>query len=83
MNDQIVVEPEIAEGVVYGVRNEALARRRRFMLRVHLGRALLVLAVLGGWQYFGPRIGEMVASSPLQVVAALRELARSGALAGG
>ena len=80
MNDQIVVEPEIADGVVYGVRNEALARRRRFMLRVHLGRALLVLAVLGGWQYFGPRIGEMVASSPLEVVAALRELARTGAL---
>ncbi|MGH7042020.1 MAG: ABC transporter permease [Acetobacteraceae bacterium] len=73
-------DPETEEGVVYGVVDTSVAKHRRFMLLVYLGRVLLVLTVLCSWQYFGPRVGELVASSPLEVLASLRGLAASGAL---
>lgn len=80
MTDTTVLAPAEAEGIEHGVPDTEATGRRHFLLMVYFGRTLLVLAVLAGWQYFGPRIGEMVASSPSEVLQALRALARSGAL---
>lgn len=70
----------LAEGVVRGTDEAAERRGRRARVALHASRLLLLLIVLGAWQYFGPRVGEIVASSPVQVFRALVALARSGAL---
>ncbi len=70
----------LAEGVVRGTDEAAERRGRRARVALHASRLLLLLIVLGAWQYFGPRVGEIVASSPAQVFQALVALARSGAL---
>jgi len=70
----------LAEGVVRGIDEAAARRGRRARLALHGSRLLLLLVVLGAWQFFGPRVGEIVASSPVQVFQALVALARSGAL---
>jgi len=74
------VRLELAEGVVRGVDQEAERKGRRARLLLHGGRLGLLLVSLGAWQYFGPRLGQIVASSPVQVFQALVDLARSGAL---
>lgn len=67
--------------VVHGVENPHEARRRRRSLAVNAGRVLLVVVVLGAWQYFGPKIGKVTASSPTDVYDAFRTWASSGQLA--
>lgn len=66
--------------VTTGVENpeERAARRRK--IQVWAGRALLLIAIIGSWQYFGPKIGQITASSPLALFHALREFEGSGAL---
>jgi NitT/TauT family transport system permease protein len=80
ITEPAVAPVESADGVLRGVRDPAVGRRRRQRLLIYLGRILLVGVVLAAWQYFGPRVGELVASSPLHVYASLRGLAASGAL---
>jgi NitT/TauT family transport system permease protein len=70
----------LAEGVVRGIDEAAERRGRRARAALHLSRLLLLIVVLGAWQFFGPRLGEIVASSPAAVFQALVDLARSGAL---
>ncbi|MGH7102584.1 MAG: ABC transporter permease [Acetobacteraceae bacterium] len=74
------VEPDITEGVVRGVEDEEAPLRRRARLWLYFGRVVLLVVVFGAWQYFGPRLGEIVASSPVHVFESLRSLAESGAL---
>ncbi|MGH7049513.1 MAG: hypothetical protein ACREE5_02580, partial [Acetobacteraceae bacterium] len=74
------VEPDITEGVVRGVEDEEAPLRRRARLWLYFGRVVLLVVVFGAWQYFGPRLGEIVASSPVHVFESLRGLAESGAL---
>ncbi len=71
----------LPEGVVRGVDELAERNDRRARLLLHAGRIALLLVSLGAWQYFGPRLGQIVASSPIEVFHALVDLARSGALA--
>ncbi len=71
----------LPEGVVRGVDELAERNDRRARLLLHAGRIALLLVSLGAWQYFGPQLGQIVASSPIEVFHALVDLARSGALA--
>ncbi|MGH7079801.1 MAG: ABC transporter permease, partial [Acetobacteraceae bacterium] len=80
MTGAIRAEPGITEGVVRGVEDEEAPRRRRARLWLYFGRVVLLVVVFGAWQYFGPRLGEIVASSPVHVFESLRGLAESGAL---
>lgn len=80
MSEAVRPEAGPAEGVVYGVEDEEQPRRRRARRRIYYGRIILLIVVFGAWQYFGPRVGEIVASSPVHVFTALRSWAASGVL---
>ncbi len=71
----------LAEGVIRGIDEAAQRSERRARLLLHAGRIALLVVSLAAWQYFGPRLGQIVASSPIDVFHALVDLARSGALA--
>jgi len=71
----------LAEGVIRGIDEAAQRSERRARLLLHAGRIALLVVSLAAWQYFGPRLGQIVASSPIDVFRALVDLARSGALA--
>ena len=71
---------ESTEGVVFGVQDPAVRQRRRTQWLIYAGRIILLFVVLTAWQYFGPRMGEIAASSPLHVYDSLRRLAVSGIL---
>lgn len=66
--------------VTTGVQNpeERAARRRK--IQIWAGRLLLLVVIIGSWQYFGPKIGPITASSPLALYHALQKLAASGTL---
>ena len=70
----------LVEGVVPGVDQAAEQNQRRARHLLHGGRLAMLLVALGAWQYFGPRLGQIVASSPVQVFYALVDFARTGAL---
>ncbi|MGH7066203.1 MAG: ABC transporter permease [Acetobacteraceae bacterium] len=80
MTGAIRAEPGAAQGVVHGVEDEDAPRRRRARLWLYFGRIVLLAVVFGAWQFFGPRLGQIVASSPVHVFESLRSLAASGAL---
>lgn len=69
-----------AEGVAPGIDEEAERRARRARLMLHGGRLALLVVTLAAWQYFGPRIGQIIASSPTAVAQSLIEMARTGVL---
>ena len=71
---------EAADGVVTGLQDPAVRQRRRTQWLIYAGRIVLLFVVLSAWQYFGPRVGEIAASSPLHVYDSLRRLAMSGVL---
>lgn len=75
-----VGEPQDEPDVLYDVENPEVARRRRRTIILNVTRFLLVVVVIGAWQYFGPKIGEVTASSPSNVIAAFRTWASSGQL---
>lgn len=77
---EAVLRLEPADGIVVGLQDPAVRRRRRTQWLIYAGRIILLFAVLSAWQYFGPRVGEIAASSPLHVYDSLRRLATSGAL---
>ena len=70
----------LAEGVVAGVDQVAERHARRTRQLLYGGRLALLLIALGAWQYFGPRLGQIVASSPIDVFHALVDFAQTGAL---
>ena len=70
----------LADGLVPGVDEASERHQRRARLLLHGGRLLLLLLILCVWQYFGPRIGQIIASSPIQVIHALVDLAQTGVL---
>ena len=76
----VVPDVESADGLVFGVQDPAVRRRRRTQWLIYAGRIVLLFVVLSAWQYFGPRMGEITASSPLHVYDSLRRLAVSGIL---
>ncbi len=80
MTESAEVGLSLAEGVVRGVDEAALRAARRARLILHTSRIALLVVLLAAWQYFGPRIGQIVASSPIAVFRALVDLAESGQL---
>lgn len=70
----------VAEGVVAGIDEEAERRARRGRWMLHGGRLALLVITLAAWQYFGPRIGQIIASSPLAVFRSLIDMAQTGIL---
>ena len=62
------------------VRNPEAARARNHAILVNVARVLLVVVVIAAWQYFGPKIGKVTASSPSDVVSAFKTWASSGQL---
>ncbi len=77
---EVIPGIESTEGVVFGVQDPAVRQRRRTQWLIYAGRIILLFVVLTAWQYFGPRMGEIAASSPLHVYDSLRRLAVSGIL---
>ncbi len=80
MSEAVIPGIDSAEGVVRGIKDPAVRRRRRTQQLIYAGRIGLLVVVLGSWQYFGPRMGEIVASSPQHVFDSLRSMAVSGIL---
>lgn len=74
-------ERDTSAYVVHHVPNPEAARRRRWSIAVSVGRVLLVVLVIAAWQYFGPKIGKVTASSPSDVFDAFKTWAASGQLA--
>jgi NitT/TauT family transport system permease protein len=77
-----VLEPELQQGALLeGIRDPAIAVRRRRTAAVFTGRIVLLLALLGLWQYFGSRPGgELSISTPLHVVEAFITSIKDGTL---
>jgi NitT/TauT family transport system permease protein len=71
---------EALEGVVHGMEDPAARRRRRVQRTIYVARVALLVVVLGVWQYFGSRLGEITVSSPAHVYNALYRLAVTGTL---
>jgi len=69
-----------AEGVVAGIDEAAERRARRARLLLYGGRLALLAITLAAWQYFGPRIGQIIASSPSAVFQSLIDMAQTGVL---
>jgi sulfonate transport system permease protein len=55
--------------------NPARIRERRLKRTIWLSRIGLLVVILAAWQGFGPLIGDLVASSPVEVTRALGEYA--------
>ncbi len=71
---------QVRRDLVVGIKDPARITRRRRRWAVYGGRVAFLLLVLGSWQFFGPKIGEVIASSPLAVAQALINWAQSGRL---
>lgn len=62
---------EAVSAITYGVRDPAIAVRRRQTVVINVIRVLLLVLVLVLWQIFGTKAGEIAASTPEHVFATL------------